>query len=198
MSKNSPNILFIQADQLAAAYLGCYGNSVSKSPEIDSLAATGMLFERAYTNFPLCAPSRFSMLSGKLASAIEAYDNGAEFPSSIPTFVHHLRALGYQTCLSGKMHFVGADQLHGLEERLTTDLYPSDFGWTGDWTEVAMGQSNNDSTFNGAGICLRNPQMEYDEEVVHRACRKLYEIARGQDTRPFMLAVSMTHPHDAA
>lgn len=196
MSKNSPNILFIQADQLAAAYLGCYGNSVSKSPEIDSLAATGMLFERAYTNFPLCAPSRFSMLSGKLASAIEAYDNGAEFPSSIPTFVHHLRALGYQTCLSGKMHFVGADQLHGLEERLTTDLYPSDFGWTGDWTEVAMGQSNNDSTFNGAGICLRNPQMEYDEEVVHRACRKLYEIARGQDTRPFMLAVSMTHPHD--
>jgi len=194
---NKPaNILFIQADQLAATYLGCYGNSVSKSPVIDKLAATGTLFDRAYTNFPLCAPSRFSMLSGKLASAIEAYDNGAEFPSSIPTFVHHLRAQGYQTCLSGKMHFVGADQLHGFEERLTTDLYPSDFGWTGDWTEVVMGQSNNDSTFNGAGICLRNPQMEYDEEVVHRACRKLYDIARGRDSRPFMLTVSMTHPHD--
>ena len=196
MSNSPPNILFIQADQLAAAYLGCYGNSVSQSPEIDKLAAAGMLFDQAYTNFPLCAPSRFSMLSGKLASAIGAYDNGAEFPSSIPTFVHHLRSKGYQTCLSGKMHFVGADQLHGFEERLTTDLYPSDFGWTGDWTEVVMGQSNNDSTFNGAGICLRNPQMEYDEEVVHRACRKIYDIARGRDVRPFMLTVSMTHPHD--
>ena len=196
MRENPPNILFIQADQLAAAYLGCYGNSVSKSPEIDNLAATGMLFNRAYTNFPLCAPSRFSMLSGKLASAIGAYDNGAEFPSSIPTFVHHLRVQGYQTCLAGKMHFVGADQLHGFEERLTTDIYPSDFGWTGDWTEVVMGQSNNDSSFTGAGICLRNPQMEYDEEVIHRACRKLYDIARGRDTRPFMLTVSMTHPHD--
>lgn len=196
MTDSKPNFLFIQADQLAAAYLGCYGNTVVDAPAIDSLAQSGVVFDRAYTNFPLCAPSRFSMLSGKLASSIAAYDNGAEFTSSTPTFIHHLRALGYQTCLSGKMHFVGADQLHGFESRLTTDIYPSDFGWTGDWTEVAMGQSNNDSTFTGAGVCLRNPQMEYDEEVVHRAIRKLYDIARRRDTRPFMLTVSMSHPHD--
>ena len=55
--------------------------------------------------------------------------------SSVPTFAHYLRDLGYKTCLSGKMHFVGADQLHGFEERLTTDIYPSDFGWTADWTQ---------------------------------------------------------------
>ena len=196
MTDSKPSFLFIQADQLAAAYLGCYGNTVVDSPNLDALAQSGVVFEHAYSNFPLCAPSRFSMLSGKLASEIGAYDNGAEFASSTPTFIHHLRALGYQTCLSGKMHFVGADQLHGYEERLTTDIYPSDFGWTGDWTEVSMGQSNNDSAFSGAGVCLRNPQMEYDEEVVHRATRKLYDIARARDVRPFMLTVSMSHPHD--
>ncbi len=196
MSVNPPNILFVQADQLAASFLGCYGHSVVQSPRIDQLAANSVVFDKAYSNFPLCAPSRFSMLSGQLASAIGAYDNGAEFPSSIPTFVHYLRAMDYQTCLVGKMHFVGADQLHGFEERLTTDIYPSDFGWTGDWTEVAMGQSNDDSTFTGAGICKRNVQMEYDEEVVHRACRKMYDLARGHDERPFMMTVSMTHPHD--
>ncbi len=196
MSAKSPNILFIQADQLAAAFLGCYGNNVVQSPNIARLAAASVVFDKAYSNFPLCAPSRFSMLSGQLASTIGAYDNGAEFPSSVPTFAHYLRVMGYQTCLVGKMHFVGADQLHGFEERLTTDIYPSGFGWTGDWTEVAMGQSNDDSTFSGAGICKRNVQMEYDEEVVHRACRKIFDLARGGDPRPFMMAVSMTHPHD--
>jgi choline-sulfatase len=51
----------------------------------------------------------------------------------VPTFAHHLRRAGYQTALSGKMHFVGPDQLHGLESRLTTDIYPADFGWTPDY-----------------------------------------------------------------
>src|SRR3546814_20460120 len=70
------------------------------------------------------------MLSGQLPSRIGAFDNAAEFPSSVPTLMHYLRGAGYQTCLSGKMHFVGADQLHGFENRLTTDIYPADFGWT--------------------------------------------------------------------
>ena len=51
----------------------------------------------------------------------------------VSTVAHGLRAAGYRTCLAGKMHFVGPDQLHGFEERLTTDVYPSDFGWTPNW-----------------------------------------------------------------
>jgi choline-sulfatase len=44
--------------------------------------------------------------------------------------------MGYRTCLSGKMHFVGPDQLHGFEERLTTDIYPADFAWTPNWDQA--------------------------------------------------------------
>ncbi|MCP4332376.1 MAG: sulfatase-like hydrolase/transferase [Gammaproteobacteria bacterium] len=84
-------------------------------------------------HYPLCAPSRFSMMTGRLASNIGAYDNAAELPSAIPTFAHCLRRAGYRTCLSGKMHFIGADQLHGFEERLTTEIYPADFAWLPDW-----------------------------------------------------------------
>ena len=73
-----------------------------------------------------------------------AYCNGAEFPSSIATFAHYLRALNYLTCLVGQMHFVGADQLHGFEQRLTTDIYPADFNWT----ELRSGHSNNSITFD--------------------------------------------------
>lgn len=91
MHQSPPNILLIQADQLTARMLGAYNNPIAKTPHIDSLAAGGAVFDAAYTNFPLCAPSRFSMMSGQLASTIGAYDNGAEFSSAIPTFAHYLR-----------------------------------------------------------------------------------------------------------
>ena len=196
MQSRQPNILVIQADQLATDALGVYGSKIAKTPHIDALAQNGAVFDAAYTNFPLCAPSRFSMMSGQLASDIGAYDNGAEFASSTPTFAHYLRHLGYQTCLVGKMHFVGADQLHGFEQRLTTDIYPADFGWTGDWTEARASFGNDVVTFTDAGICKRNVQIEYDDEVCHRARRKIYDLARAQDERPFLLFTSLTHPHD--
>ena len=191
-----PNILFIQADQLTAGFLGAYGNPIVKTPHIDALAERSAVFDSAYCNFPLCAPSRFSMMSGQLASRIAAYDNGAEFPSGIPTFAHYLRTAGYQTSLVGKMHFVGADQLHGFEERLTTDIYPADFNWTGDWTEITPKFANDARSFTQAGVCTRNVQMDYDEEVCHRASRKLYDLARSDDDRPFFVLTSFTHPHD--
>ena len=90
-----PNILFIMADQMAAQALPVHGHPIVQAPHIESLAADGVVFDNAYCNAPLCAPSRFSMLAGQLPSAIGAYDNAAEFPASMPTFAHHLRALGY-------------------------------------------------------------------------------------------------------
>jgi hypothetical protein len=62
MKPDRPNILLIQADQLAARYLGAYGFAIASTPHIDSLAASGATLDSAYTNFPLCAPSRFSMM----------------------------------------------------------------------------------------------------------------------------------------
>ena len=128
-----PNILFIQVDQLTALALKAYGNTFCKAPNLDRLAERGVVFESAYCNFPLCAPSRFSMASGQLCSRIGAFDNAAEFPASIPTYAHYLRRLGYRTALSGKMHFIGPDQHHGFERRLTPDLYPADFSWVPNW-----------------------------------------------------------------
>ncbi len=129
-----PNILLIMADQLSAPFLSFHGGPAI-TPNIDRLAAEGANFTSAYSNSPLCAPARFAMMSGQLNSKIGAYDNASEFPASVPTFAHHLRAAGYQTSLVGKMHFVGPDQLHGYEERLTTDIYPADFGWTPNWSD---------------------------------------------------------------
>ena len=186
------------ADQLTARALPAYGNRVAKTPHIDALAAAGVVFDSFYCNSPLCAPSRFSFLSGRQVSAIGAYDNAAEFPAQVPTFAHYLRRTGYQTVLSGKMHFCGADQLHGFEERLTTDIYPADFGWTPDWTRFDHRPSwyHTMDSVTQAGPCTRTNQTDFDDEVVYQARQKLFDMARSRDRRPFCMVASMTHPHD--
>ena len=193
-----PNLLILMADQLAARVLRAYGGGIARTPHIDALADEGVVFDSFYCNSPLCAPSRFSFLAGQLPSKIGAYDNAAEYPAQIPTFAHYLRRAGYQTALAGKMHFCGPDQLHGFEERLTTDIYPSDFGWTPDWSAFEQRPSwyhSMDSVIH-AGACTRTNQIDFDDEVVVAARQKLFDLARSRDRRAFCLVVSMTHPHD--
>ncbi|AET91855.1 choline-sulfatase [Burkholderia sp. YI23] len=202
MLETKQNILVLMADQLTPFALSAYGNRVTKTPRIDALAREGVVFESAYCASPLCAPSRFSLLAGKLPSNIGAYDNAAEFPSETLTFAHYLRAEGYRTILSGKMHFCGADQLHGFEERLTTDIYPADFGWTPDWQNFDARPTwyHNMSSVIDAGPCVRTNQLDFDDEVTFTTRQKLFDIARerhaGKDARPFMMVASLTHPHD--
>jgi choline-sulfatase len=202
MLKPRQNILILMADQMTPFALSAYGHHVTKTPNMDALAARGVVFDSAYCASPLCAPSRFSFLSGKLPSNIGAYDNAAEFPSQTLTFAHYLRADGYRTVLSGKMHFCGPDQLHGFEERLTTDIYPADFGWTPNWDDFETRPSwyHNMSSVIEAGPCVRTNQLDFDDEVTHTTRQKLFDIARerqaGKDARPFCVVASLTHPHD--
>ncbi|TBU75258.1 choline-sulfatase [Phytopseudomonas daroniae] len=194
-----PNILFIMADQMAAPLLPLHDPaSPIKVPNLQRLAAEGVLFDSAYCNSPLCAPSRFTLVSGQLPSQIGAYDNAADFPADVPTYAHYLRRLGYRTALSGKMHFCGPDQLHGYEERLTSDIYPADYGWAVNWDEPEVRASwyHNMSSVLQAGPCVRTNQLDFDEEVVFKAQQYLFDHVRVTPDQPFCLTVSMTHPHD--
>jgi choline-sulfatase len=199
VSPGRPNILLLVVDQLSALFLRAYGHEVTRTPTLDRLAAEGVVFDWAYTASPLCAPARSVLMSGQLPSRTGAYDNAAEFPSSIPTFAHYLRLEGYRTCLSGKMHFVGPDQLHGFEERLTTDVYPADYGWTPDWrrgNERIDWWYHNMTSVKQAGVAEITNQLEFDDEVTFHAVRRLYDHARYDRETPLCLCVSFTHPHD--
>ena len=193
-----PNILFVMFDQMAALSLPGYGHKLVKTPHLDALAARGTLFENAYCAAPLCSPSRFGMLTGQLPGKIGAFDNASELPSSVPTFLHVLRRAGYRTCLSGKMDFTGADQLHGYEERLTTDLSPSDLGWTPDWDHPDTVQPwyHTLQSVAEAGPCDYSLSLQYDEDATFRAKQWLHQHADRPDGRPFMLTLSVMHPHD--
>lgn len=193
------NILILMVDQLNGTLFPDGPADWLQTPNLRALAARSTRFANCYTASPLCAPGRASFMSGQLPSVTGVFDNASEFPSDLPTYAHHLRRAGYQTCLSGKMHFVGPDQMHGFEERLTTDIYPADFGWTPDYRKPGERIDwwyHNLGAVSAAGVAETTNQMEYDDEVAFNACQKLYDLARGHEDRPWCLTVSFTHPHD--
>jgi choline-sulfatase len=193
-----PHILLLMADQLSARALPAYGNAVVRAPHLERLGEEGVVFERALCASPLCVPSRASLLTGLLPSRTGAYDNAGELPASVPTFAHHLRALGYRTVLAGKMHFIGPDQLHGFEERPLPDVYPAGLDWIPDWRltdDQTLPWYHDLSSVLRAGPIRRTLQIDYDAEVAEHARRAIEETARG-DARPLFLVASFTHPHD--
>jgi len=110
-----PNIVFIVADDLGFADLGCYGGRVPVSPVLDRLAARGLRFTQGYANSPVCSPTRFALMTGRwqyrLRGAAEEPINSRSrgsttlgLPPEHPTLPSLLRAAGYRTALVGKWH----------------------------------------------------------------------------------------------
>jgi choline-sulfatase len=103
---SKPNILWIMSDEHNYRVAGCYGNKTVQTPNIDSLAATGITFDSHYCNSPLCVPSRASLTAGKYTSLLDVWGNTSELPSAdIASLPRVLNAAGYQSYLCGKQHY---------------------------------------------------------------------------------------------
>ena len=123
-----PNILFIQSDQHNPAVMGCYGDPVVETPNLDRLAARGARLTSTYCPSPICVPSRMSLITGRFPHENEVWTNDQSLDSAIPTYAHALGAAGYRPVQIGRMHFNGPDQLHGFAERHVGDHSPN---WPG-------------------------------------------------------------------
>lgn len=196
MTKSQPlNILLVMADQMTPFLLDACGHQGARMKHLSALADRGVQFTNAYTSSPICAPARAGFMTGLHTSTTGCFDNGDPFPSYIPTFAHHLAKAGYETVLSGKMHFIGADQLHGFQRRLNTDLYPAGFLWSypmlpeDDPEAMAFDFAPQyQPQYVGPGW---SKELQYDEETQFRAL----EYLRHAPDRPWMLTVSFTNPH---
>ncbi len=111
-----PNILWICADDLAAYPLGCYGNKLARTPNIDAFAKTGLRFDRAYCNSPVCTASRQSFLTGRYPRSLGVTQLKTALPAGTPTLATMLKDAGYDTASVGKMHFNSALK-HGFDVR---------------------------------------------------------------------------------
>ncbi|NEE00710.1 sulfatase-like hydrolase/transferase [Phytoactinopolyspora halotolerans] len=187
------------ADQLVPFLTGAYGHPVVRTPNLDRLATRGVRFDAAYTPYPLCAPARVALMTGRYPSSIGCYDNAAVFPADQPTIAHYLTNAGYETALTGKMHFVGPDQLHGFQHRLTTDIFPAGVDWvptTDEHGRFPRGGHAHEYVPPEVGVRTWTKFLTYDEETNYRAVEYIRERARGPQTEPFFLLASYHHPHD--
>ena len=116
--KPTYNVLFIASDDLRPT-LGTYGNAIVKTPNLDKLASQGVRFDRAYAQYPLCNPSRSSLLTGKYPTQTSILDNEYYFRALHPELVsltQHFKANGYATLRSGKVFHGGIDDTDSWTE----------------------------------------------------------------------------------
>jgi iduronate 2-sulfatase len=175
------NVLLVAFDDLRPE-LGCYGNKLVDTPSIDSLAAAGVRFERAYCQFPLCNPSRTSLLTGRHPNTTGVFDNTIYFRTAHPEWVslpQHFQANGYVTARTGKIFHGGIDD---------TDC------WTigGEMRrDPATRPRQNPANSDRIVVLEGDGESHGDYKAATRAVELLGEL---QD-KSFFLAVGFTKPH---
>jgi iduronate 2-sulfatase len=200
-AEGRPNVLFIVSDDLNNS-LGCYGHPLVKSPNIDRLAARGVMFDRAYCQFPLCGPSRNSLLTGLYPNSTGIHANSQIFRQTIPTQVsmpQAFRQQGYFAARIGKLYHynvpksigtnghddpgswelelnpAGCDRL--VDEPNIFTLVPGNFGGTLSWYASPGGDLDHTDGLQAT-----------DAEWVLERCAK-------DKSRPFFLALGFFRPH---
>jgi arylsulfatase A-like enzyme len=193
------SFVFILADDLGYADLGCYGGRAPVSPRIDALAAEGLRFTRGYSNSPVCSPTRFALMTGRyqyrLRGAAEEPLSGRTrgsstlgLPPSHPTLASLLRAAGYRTALIGKWH-LGFPPHFGPEK----SGYDEHFGpYAGgvDYFTHTDPQGQHDLWENGE----ETTREGYLTDLLSRRAAEFVR-ARGKDGKPFLLSLHYTAPH---
>ncbi|MCZ6634802.1 MAG: sulfatase-like hydrolase/transferase [bacterium] len=183
-----PNILFLCSDQHQAAASGCYGHTEVHTPNIDKLARTGIRFDRAYCQSPVCVPSRGSIITGVYPHTHGARILQDALPTDTYTIAHHFKNHGYQTAAIGKMHFVDETQKHGYDDR----LHMEDFRKTLPEEEWKAFRKDQSGSFTGRPSKLSARYFQdtfYAEETI-----RYLEEKRNPD-RPFLLWSSYFMPH---
>lgn len=107
-----PNIIVIMTDEHNANVMGCSGNSIARTPNLDALAARGVRLSASYCASPICTPARQSFTTGKYVSGHNVWSNTPGVPEGTPSLARALNAAGYESYLDGKMHYKGG-MTHG-------------------------------------------------------------------------------------
>jgi len=215
---NKPNVLIFCADQLRADALGCYGNNICKTPNLDALAEGGVCFENSFTPNPICVPARASITTGNYSHrATGAKSNSGRIRDDQPRLADHFNKHGYETYACGKLHYTPYSPprqprlLHGFahcdltesgrilrqfdpkaEQRGLEDYvdYLADVGYRG--FSRAHGIGNND-----VRPCPSPLPAEHhvDRWVADRCIQRLEEHSRNHADKPFLIWCSFPKPH---
>ncbi len=183
-----PNIIFLLADDMGAADLGCFGSPVIKSPNLDRLAREGMKLNQCYAASPNCSPARTGMLTGRHPYRVGMYDFARFKPLHIPvaetTVAEQLKSAGYATMFAGKWHCSGDFNSGGQP-------YPGDHGFD-HWLANATNFGKDPKDFLRNGRPAGNLKGWMSELVVNEAMGWLDQRS---DEQPFFACLWFSEPH---
>ncbi len=186
------NVVYLFSDEHSGSAMGNSGHPLVQTPNLDCLAEQSLVFDNAYCNYPICTPSRLSMLTGRYPHQIEAWDLGAVLdPDKYPTWGHHLS--DYETILCGRTHFNGPDRLNGFGQRLLDDL-PRwiQSGGAPRRGPDARRASNSHVSECGPG---HHSNSSYDTLAADTAIEYLNARESGSSDKPFLLYCGFMLPH---
>jgi iduronate 2-sulfatase len=205
-SAAKPNVLFIISDDLTSTALGCYGNKVCQTPNIDRLAARGMRFTRAYCQGTYCGPSRASFMSGYYphATGVQGYNSPRAAISDRATWAQHFKNAGYYSARVSKIFHMGVPG--GIEKG--GDEADDPASWTErfnsqgpEWKAPGIGETlekNPDGKKPVIGgntfviVAAEGDDMVHsDGKTAAKACELIAQHAK----EPFFLGVGFVRPH---
>lgn len=200
MAQDAPNIVYIQSDQHSPVVMGCAGDDVVSTPNLDMLAASGARFTAAYCGSPICVPSRTALVTGRYPHETEVWTNDQILSSAVPTYAHSLGAAGYDPVQIGRMHYNGADQLHGFTRRYVGDHGPnhpgSPHGVDHGMLHGTAGPARVSLELSGRGQSAYEVHDEYvAQSAVDFINNKGIAHRSGVDDSPICLSIGLMLPH---
>ena len=199
MIKKKSNIIFILSDQQRWDTLGCYGQQLPVTPNLDKMAAQGIRFEYAFTCQPLCGPARACLQTGKYPTQLGCFRNGIALPLAERTIAHILSENGYKVGYIGKWHLASNKNLGDLDVDFRTKAVPSerrggykDYWLASDVLEFTS-HSYDGHMFDDKMEKVLFPEGRYRADVLTDLAIEYLRNYNSQN--PFFLFISYVEPH---
>lgn len=195
MGTGQANTIIILSDEHNRDVLGCYGDAIAKTPNLDRLAQQGVLFQNAYTNSPVCVPGRASFATGRYPHQIRAWDSVTPHDGTVKGWGAHLIEAGHEVVSIGKLHFRSSDDPNGFSEEIIPMHVVNGVGWLSSLLRDPPVQLEGCDGMAGEIGSGETKYTHYDRDVTARACDWILNAAQRHHDKPWVLYLGLVAPH---